>query len=127
MLITQEPCICQTKHFGEAVQLSMNVMFKVNSSDEKFNYEWWFDDEKIDVDDEQYDVSDNGVLSIKEFHKDHEGKYICVASTISQPVMSVSTQGELTLTGKRSKGRLHCNYVIDAFITQLLQKTLILK
>ena len=127
ILILQEPCVHQTKNLGEAVKLSMDVMFKVNSSDEKFNYEWWFDDERIETDDEQYEVSDEGVLSIREFHKDNEGKYVCVASTTCQPVMSVSTEEELSLAGRRSKQRVHCISTINAFITQLLQKTLIQK
>ena len=85
---------------GKSVDLSIDLVFKVKASNEKLRYEWWFDDEEIEEDDERYSISDTGVLSIKEFEKDYEGEYSCIVSTTSQPVMSVSTQVQLNLTGK---------------------------
>ena len=76
-------------------------MFKVKDCDDKLQYEWWCDDEEIE-DDDNYSISDTGVLLIKEFEKEHEGKYRCIVSTTSQPVMSVSTEVQLNLTGKRA-------------------------
>ena len=100
-LILQEPHLCLITDLGKPVDLSINLIFKIKASDEKLRYEWWFDDEKIEEDDERYSISDTGVLSIQEFEKDCEGEYRCIASTTNQPVMSVSTQVQLNLTGKR--------------------------
>ena len=101
-LILQEPHVCQTVDLGKAVELPIDLIFKVKYSDEKLQYEWWFDDEEIEEDDDSYSISDKGVLLIHEFEKDHEGKYRCIVSTTSQPVMSVSTEVQLNLTGKRA-------------------------
>ena len=101
MLILQEPLVHRTVDLGKAVNLSNDLIFKVKNNDEKLLYEWWFDDEEIEEDDDRYNVSDTGVLSIQEFEKDYEGIYRCIVSTTSQPVMSVSTEVQLILTGKR--------------------------
>jgi hypothetical protein len=69
-------------------------------SDEKIKYEWMVDHKKIKEDDDRYKISDTGVLSIKQFEKNFEGKYVCTLSTASEPVMSVSTQVQLNLMGK---------------------------
>ena len=45
-------------------------------------------------------MNDSGELSIQEFEKDYEEKYKLVVSTFSEPVMSVSTEVQLKLTGK---------------------------
>ena len=87
---------------GKAIDLSTDLILKVRNSDEKLQYQWWFDDEEIEEDDDRYNISDTGVLSIQEFEKDYEGKYRCIISTTSQPVMSVSTEVRLNLTGKRA-------------------------
>ena len=81
-------------------------MFKVKNSDEKLQYQWLFDDEEIE-DDDSFSISNKGVLSIHEFEKDHEGKYRCIVSTTSQPVMSVLTEVQLNLTGKRAVTTAH--------------------
>ena len=97
----QKPRVHRTVDLGKAVNLSSDLIFKVKNNDEKLLYEWWFDDEEIEEDDDRYNVSDNGVLSIQEFEKDYEGTYRCIVFTTSQPVMSVSTEVQLNLTGKR--------------------------
>jgi hypothetical protein len=85
---------------GKAVELSVDLMFKLKSSDEKLQYEWWFDDEEIEEDDEHCKVKESGVLSIQEFEKEFEGKYRCIISTTSKPIQSVSTEVQLQLTGE---------------------------
>ena len=108
----------------------MDVILKVKSSDEKLNYEWWLDDDRIDKDDDRhYKISDKGVLSIQEFEKYYEGKYKCIVSTTSQPVMSVSVEAEVNLTGKRSRASASdlCIYVMNDFTIWLLLKFLILR
>ena len=101
ILILQEPRVHRTVDLGKAVNLSNDLIFKVKNNDEKLQYEWWFDDEEIEEDNDRYNVSDTGVLSIQEFEKDYEGIYRCIVSTTSQPVMSVSTEVRLNLIGKR--------------------------
>jgi hypothetical protein len=96
----QEPCVCKTYDIGEKVKLSPDLLFKVKSTDEKVKYEWRIDDERIKEDDHRYKISDAGVLSIQEFEKMFEGQYVCTFSTASRPMMSVSTQVRLNLTGK---------------------------
>ena len=95
--ILQEPHDCQTVDLGKAVELSVD---QVKSSDERLQYQWWFEDEEIEEDDKRYKLNDSGVLSIQEFEKYYEGKYKLVVSTFSEPVMSVSTEVQLKLTGK---------------------------
>ena len=85
---------------GKAVELSVDLIFKVKLSDKKLQCKWWVDDEEIEEDEERYTISDAGVLSIQEFEKDYEGKYKCIVSTTSQPIMSVSSEVQLELTGK---------------------------
>ena len=96
----QEPHACQTSDIGEQVKLSTDLLFKVKSTNEKVKYEWWVDDERIKEDDDRYKISDTGVLSIQEFEKNLQGDYLCFLSTASEPVMSVSAQIQLNLTGK---------------------------
>ena len=79
----------------------MDLMFEVKSSDEKLNYEWWLNNKRIKEDDGHYKVNNTGVLSMQEFEKNYEGKYKCIVSTTSQPVMSVSAEVELNLAGKK--------------------------
>ena len=98
----QEPHACQINDVGEQVKLSADVIFEVKSTSEKVKYEWWIDDERIKEDDDRYKISDTGVLSIHEFEKCFEGQYKCIFSTTSEPVMSVSTQVQLSLTGKET-------------------------
>ena len=85
---------------GKAVELSIDLIFKVKSSDEKLRYEWLIDDEEIEEDDGHYKLSESGVLSIQEFEKEVEGVYKFIISTTSEPVLSVSTEVRLQLTGK---------------------------
>ncbi len=99
-LIIQEPHDCQTIDLGKTVELSVDLIFKVKSSDEKLQYKWCFDDEEIEEDDECRKVKECGVLSIQEFEKQFEGKYRCIISTTSKPIQSVSTEVQLQLTGK---------------------------
>ena len=80
----------------------------------KLRYEWWFDDEEIEEDDERYNISDTGVLSIQEFEKEYEGEYRCIVSTTNPPVMSVSTQVQLSLTGKS-----HNNGILSAYSSSM--------
>ena len=101
IFISQKPCVRTTKSFGEPVELSMDLTFEVKSNDEKFIYDWWVDDERIKGDDERFKVSSTGVLFIQEFEKTCEGQYKCIVSTTSQPVMSVSAEVELNLTGTK--------------------------
>ena len=77
----------------------------MKSRDEKLKYEWRFDDETVNK--EHYRVSSSGILSIQKFEKSYEGKYKCTVSTSSQPVISVSTEVELHLTGEKPRGRPH--------------------
>ena len=95
ILILQEPNDYKTVDLGKAVELSVDLNVQVKLSDEKLQYQWWFED-----DDERYKLNDSGELSIQEFEKDYEGKYKLVVSTFSEPVMSVSTEVQLKLTGK---------------------------
>ena len=78
----------------------MDPNVQVKTSDERLQYQWWFEDEEIEEDDERYKLNDSGALSIQEFEKDYEGKYKLVVSTFSEPAMSVSTEVQLKLTGK---------------------------
>ena len=96
----QEPHACQTNDLGEQVKLSTDLHFKMKSIDEKVKYQWWIDDERIKEDDDRYKISDTGVLSIQEFEKHLEGDYICIFSSASEPLMLVSAQIQLNLTGK---------------------------
>ena len=98
--IIQEPCACQTIDLGKAVELSVDLIFKVKSSNEKLRYEWLVDDEEIEEDDRRYKLKESGVLSIQEFEKEVEGIYKFIISTTSEPVLSVSTEVQLQLTGK---------------------------
>ena len=99
--IMQEPHACLTGDVGEEIKLSADVIFKVKSSNEKVKYEWWVDDERIKEDDDHYKISDTGVLLIHEFEKCLEGQYACIISTTNKPMMSVSAQVQLSLTGNR--------------------------
>ena len=85
---------------GKAVKLSVDLNVQVKSSDERLQYQWWFEDEEIEEDEECYKLNDSGALSIQEFEKDYEGVYKLIVSTFSEPVMSVSTEVQLKLTGK---------------------------
>ena len=78
----------------------MDLNVQVKSSDERLQYQWWFEDEEIEEDEECYKLNDSGALSIQEFEKDYEGVYKLIVSTFSEPVMSVSTEVQLKLTGK---------------------------
>ena len=99
-LIIQEPHICQTVDLGKVVELSIDLLFKVKSSDEKLRYRWLVDDEEIEEDDGRYKLNESGVLSIQEFEKEVEGVYKFTISTTCEPVLSVSTEVQLQLTGK---------------------------
>ena len=96
----QEPCACQTVDLGKAVDLSVDLIFKVERSDKKLKYKWLVDDEEIEEDDGRYKLKESGVLSIQEFAKELEETYQCVISTTSEPVLSVTTEVQLQLTGK---------------------------
>ena len=96
----QEPSACQTIDLGKAVDLSVDLIFKIKRSDEKLQYKWLVDDEEIEGDDGCYELKESGVLTIKEFESELEGNYQCVISTTSQPVLSVTTEVQLQLTGK---------------------------
>ena len=96
----QEPNACRTIDLGKAVDLSIDLIFKVRHSDEKLQYKWLVDDEEIEEDDRRYKLKESGVLAIQEFEKDVEGQYQCVISTINLPVLSVITEVQLQLTGK---------------------------
>ena len=98
----QEPHACQTSEVGGQVKLSIDLIFEIESTYEIVKYEWWFDDEKIKEDDDCYKISDTGGLFIHEFEKCFEGQYLCIYSTVNEPVMSVSTQVQLYLTGKKT-------------------------
>ena len=100
----QEPNDYKTVDLGKAVELSVDLNVQVKLSDERLQYQWWFEDEEIDEDDERFKLNDSGELSIQEFEKDYEGKYKLVVSTFSEPVMSVSTEVQLKLTGKITIG-----------------------
>ena len=99
----QEPSACQTVDLGKAVDLSVDLIFKVKHSDEKLQYKWLVDDEEIEDDDGRYELKKSGVLSIKEFENEIEGNHWCVISTTSQPVLSVTAEVQLQLTGKIAK------------------------
>ena len=96
----QEPHACQTNDLGEQVKLFPDLLFKVKSIDEKVKYEWKIDKDRIREDDARYKISDTGVLSIQEFEKNLQGDYVCLFSSASKPVMLVSAQIQLNLTGK---------------------------
>ena len=98
----QEPHACLTSDVGEEIKLSTDIVFKVKSTDEKVKYEWSVNDKKIKENDDCYKISNNGVLSIQEFEKKYEGTYVCTLSTVSQPVVSVSTQVQVNLKGKET-------------------------
>ena len=82
---------------GKAVELSVDVIFKVKHSDEKLQYKWSVDDEEIEEDDRRYKLKESGVLAIQEFEKEAKGLYKCIISTT---VLSVSTEVQLQLPGK---------------------------
>ena len=82
---------------GKAVQLSVDVLFKVKHSDEKLRYKWLVDNEEIEQDDGRYQLKESGVLAIQEFEKEAKGLYQCIISTTK---LSVSTEIQLQLTGK---------------------------
>ena len=85
----------------------------MKSGDEKVNYEWWVDDERVQGDDDRYKmISDTDVLSIQEFEKSYEGNYKCILSTTNEPVMSVSAQVQLKLTGKQAYTYTYNNSII---------------
>ena len=96
----QKPHACRICDVGEEIKLSTDVIFKIKSTNEKVKYEWWVNDKKIKEDDERYRISDTRVLAIQEFESRSEGTYMCTLSTASEPVISVSTQVQLSLTGK---------------------------
>ena len=96
----QEPRACQTVDLGKAVDLSVDLIFKVKHRDEKLQYKWLVDDEEIREDDGRYKLKESGILSIQEFERKCEETYQCVISTTSQPVLSVTTEVQLQLTGK---------------------------
>ena len=96
----QEPRACQTVDLGKAVDLSVDLIFKVKHRDEKLQYKWLADDEEIKEDDGRYKLKESGILSIQEFERECEETYQCVISTTSQPVLSVTTEVQLQLTGK---------------------------
>ena len=98
--IIQEPRACQTVDLGKAVDLSVDLIFKVERSDKKLKYKWLVDDEEIEEDDGRYKLKESGVLSIQEFEKEVEGVYKFKMSTTSKPVLSVSTEVQLQLTRK---------------------------
>ena len=56
-----------------------------------------FDDKTIKLD--RYKVNESGILTIQDFEKSFEGKYKCIVSTTSHPVMSVSMEVQLHLIG----------------------------
>ena len=101
-IIIQKPHASQTNVVGEQVELSADIIFKVKSTNEKVKCEWWVDDTRIEEDDDRYNSSDTGVLSIHECEKCCEGQYVCIFSTTSKPVISVSTEVQLSLTGKET-------------------------
>ena len=92
---------------GKAVDLSVDLIFKVKRSDEKLEYKWLVDDEEIEEDDGRYELKEGGVLSIKEFESELEGNHRCVISTTSQRVLSVTAEVQLQLTGKILLAKAH--------------------
>ena len=83
---------------GKAVELSVDLIFKVKDNDKKLQYEWSVGADEIE-DDEPYKLNKSGVLSIQEFEKELEGIYQCKISTASEPILSVSAEVQLQLTG----------------------------
>ena len=81
---------------GKAVELSVDVIFKVKHNDEKLQYKWSVDGEEIEEDDGRYQLKESGVLAIQEFEKEAKGLYQCIISTTK---LSVSTEVQLQLTG----------------------------
>ena len=82
---------------GKAVELPVDVLFKVKHSDEKLQYKWSVDDEEIEEDDGRYKLKEFGVLAIQEFEKEAKGLYQCIISTTK---LSISTEIKLQLTSK---------------------------
>ena len=84
---------------GKAVELSVDLIFKIKHSLEKLEYKWLVDDEEIEEDGGCYKLKESGALSIQEFEKDLEGQYQCIISTTTEPVLSVSTKVQLQQKG----------------------------
>ena len=82
---------------GKAVNLSVDVLFKVKHSDKKLQYKWLVDDEEIEEDDGRYKLNESGVLAIHEFEEEIKGLYQCIISTTK---LSISTEVQLQLIGK---------------------------
>ena len=95
----QEPHVTQRNHLGKKVQLSMNVQFKVKSS-EILHYQWFIDGDDISENDERYSGINSSALTIEHFENDHVGMYTCVISTTTQPTLSMSAESKLELEGQ---------------------------
>ena len=98
----QEPRVCRKSELGETVQLSVDLIHRVKSSDERFRFEWWADGRRIRKS-KGIQGSDTNTLSIDEFENKHKGTYECVISTTSPPTMSVSAKIDLDF----AHGMLH--------------------
>ena len=74
-----------------------------NSSSNQLKYQWSRIinevEEKIE-DEECYKNSDSKILKIDCFESKYAGTYLCVISTSSQPVVSMSAEVELDIPGK---------------------------
>ena len=90
----QEPRVCKKSELGETVQLSVDLIHRVKSSDERFRFEWWADGRRIRKI-KGIQGSDTDTLSIDQFENKHKGTYECIISTTSPPTMSVSAKVDL--------------------------------
>ena len=86
----QEPHVIdhrQAAEVGEKIELSVNIMFDVNSPSETFTYEWKPPKGKMINEDNSKEV-----LTITHFEYKHKGEYTCVISTKHEPKVSVSAK-----------------------------------
>ena len=88
---------------GSVVELSTDHLFMTNSSRGQHKYQWSRiisdEEEKIEAE-ECFKNSDSKTMVIDGFEGKYAGTYQCVISTLSRPVVSISTEVELDIPGK---------------------------
>ena len=96
--LIQEPHIFKKGKASRKVYLCIdNLLFKIKDGRKSPVCEWWFDDDKIEPDDEHYKHKNDNIrmsfeLSILHFQSKLKGAYQCIVSTAESPAVSTAVE-----------------------------------
>ena len=96
--LLQKPHIFKKGKESKRVCLCIdNLLFKIKDGRKSPVCEWWFDDNKIGSDDEDYKHKNDNTkmpfeLSIPHFKNELKGAYQCIVSTAELPAVSTAVE-----------------------------------